>query len=110
MFLSNRLSRELQARKANEQLARERAIRADGYTANKALVIGRFQSSVSKEIETGYAGGFLSRAEYLTCYSALRAALLRFRDNEDRPCTLLTLRAAYNDALYADATYALPRR
>lgn len=71
--------------------------RNDGYTQYKARQCAKFQAII--ESESGCD------------YDALRAALLQARDtNFAIDSDLCTLRAAYNDHLYANAEIAYSRR
>lgn len=89
--------------------ARKQSTRLDGYTSARAATICYFQKKVQDEIEWMDIYGNTTVDEIGAQYEALRAALRWARDPE-HIVNLMTLRAFYNDNLYAAAQAAYTRR
>lgn len=68
-------------------------IRRDRYNDQRNRILCAFQATIERESDCDY--------------DALRAALLWARDC-NHPVTMITLRRAYNDVLYASIEFALP--
>lgn len=76
-----------------------------GYSPAQTRIISLFQTAVEREIS------LLPCADQPAHYDALRASLLWARlDNRHKAVTLISLRARYNDYLFASAEIAYSTR
>lgn len=83
--------------------------RMDGYSAQRARCVMEFQTIIEREIIEASQSGDTSLMDRALMYEALRNALYWARDN-NHAVTMFTLRARYNDVLYAACQYAYSAR